>query len=263
VASSADYVFGDTDVAARRLDLLAEAWAAPSAAFLREHAPQGPLLAVDLGCGPGHTTRLLAWTTGATRTIGLDNSKAFLARARADAPDGVTFLDHDVTDLPFPQRPADLVYARMVLSHVPRPRDLMPAWMDELSPDGVLALDEVEWIRTDNDAFRRYLELLGALLSTRGSTIAAGPIVARFDGGPHGRQRTSAVRIHPVPAAVAAELFALNLMTWREEPFVGENYSPRELDDLDGELRALARGRPSHDDVIWGMRQTTFEPTGT
>jgi trans-aconitate 2-methyltransferase len=260
--SSSDYVFGDAEVAARRLDLLAEVWAAPSAAFLREDAPPGPRLAVDLGCGPGHTTRLLASTTGATRTVGLENSKAFLARARADAPDGVTFFHHDVMDLPFPRRPANLVYARFVLSHLPRPDRLLLAWMGEVGPGGVLALDEVAWIRTDNAAFRRYLKLVGALLSVHGSTLVTGPIVERFDGGPHGRKRTSAVRIHPVPAAVSAELFVLNLATWREEPYVRDNYRQTDLDDLDAELRDLAGGRPGHDEVIWGMRQTTFERDG-
>ncbi len=255
----AGYVFGDTDVAARRLDLIAEVWAPPSAAFLRDDAPKAPGLAVDLGCGPGHTTRLLASTTDATMTVGLDNSKVFLGRARADAPDGVTFLHHDVTELPFPTRPADILYARFVLSHVPRPRHFISAWIGELDPGGLLALDEVESIRTGNGVFRSYLQLLEAVLSARGNTIAAGPIVERFDGGPHGRQRTSEVRSHAVPAAVAAELFALNLVTWREEPYVRENYSPGELDGLDGELRELARGRPECDDVIWEMRQATFE----
>jgi SAM-dependent methyltransferase len=258
VRSSADYVFGDTGDAARRLDLLAEAWAEPSAAFLHEDAPEAPRLAIDLGCGPGHTTRLVASTTGAARTIGLDNSQAFLARARADAPDGVEFLHHDVVDVPFPHRPADLVYSRFVLSHAPRPLDLMPGWMDELAPGGVLALDEVEWIRTDNDAFRRYLELLEALFARRGSTIAAGPIVEGFDGGPHGERRTSAVRIHPVPAAVAAKLFVLNLRTWRAEPHVRDTYSGADLDGLDARLRELAR-RPGCATITWGMRQATFE----
>jgi SAM-dependent methyltransferase len=193
-------------------------------------------------------------TTRATRTVGLDNSKPLLARARADAPDGVTFFHHDVTDLPFPRRPAGLVYARLVLSHVPRTELLMRAWMGELGPGGVLALDEVESISTDNAALRRYLKLLGALVSVRGSSVAAGPIVDRFDGGPDGRKRTSMVRAHPVPAAVAAELFALNLVTWREEPFVRDNYSRTELDDLDAELRHMAGGRSGHDMVIWVMR---------
>jgi trans-aconitate 2-methyltransferase len=261
VPSSSDYVFGDTDVAARRLDLVADAWESPSTAFLRDDVPHRPRLAVDLGCGPGHTTRLVASTTGATRTIGFDTSEAFIARARANAPEGVAFLHHDVMDLPFPTGRANLVYARFVLSHIPRPDRLVRAWMTQLELGGVLAIDEVEWIRTNDPTLRRYLTLLAALFEARGSSLAAGLIADRFDGGRGGRKRTSVVRVHPVPAALAAELFALNFASWREEPFVRDHHSRADLDDLDSELRALAQG-PSRATITWAMRQITFERAG-
>jgi hypothetical protein len=57
------YAFGDTSLAARRLALLADVFEPPSRAFLEQFA--GPVssgaepldLAVDLGGGPGHSTR--------------------------------------------------------------------------------------------------------------------------------------------------------------------------------------------------------------
>ncbi len=259
--SSSEYVSGDNDTAARRLDLVAREWHWPSAAFLRELGLPPPPLALDLGCGPGRTTRLVAATTSASSTVGIDTSESFLDRARAEAPAGVTFVEHDVMDLPFPTGPADLVYARFVLSHVPRPDRIMAGWMSALAPGGVLALDEVEQIDTDDVAMTRYLEILGALLEVRGSTLAVGPLIERFDGGPDGRSRTSQARVHPVPMAVAAELFALNLETWRHEPFVEDNHSSDELDDLDAALRELAR-RPGRAEITWTMRQATFERTG-
>ena len=258
MGNSSEYVFGDTDVAARRLDLVAQTWEAPSAIFLRDDVPDRPRLALDLGCGPGHTTRLVASTTGATRTVGFDTSESFIARARADGPDGVVFLHHNVMDLPFPTGRANLVYARFVLSHIPRPDRVVRAWMSQVEPGGVLALDEVEWIRTDDPALRRYLTILAALLEARGSTLAAGPVVDSFDGGRDGRKRTSAVRVHPVPTARAAELFALNFAMWREEPFVRDSQSGADLDDLDAGLREIAR-QPGQATITWGMRQTTFE----
>jgi trans-aconitate 2-methyltransferase len=261
VGSSSEYVFGDTDVAARRLDLLARTWASPSKAFLRDDVPGRPSLALDLGCGLGHTTRLVASTTGARRTIGFDTSESFIARARARAPKDVAFLHHDVMDLPFPTGRANLVYARFVLSHIPRPDRVVPAWMGQLELGGVLALDEVEWIRTDDPALRRYLTMLAALLEARGSSLAAGPIADRFDGGPGGRKRTSVVRVHAVPLGRAAELFALNLATWRDEPFVRDRHTRAYMDDLDTELRVLAH-RSNRATVTWGMRQITFERTG-
>lgn len=261
VGGSSDYVFGDSDVAARRLDLVAQAWTAPSTAFLRDDVPKRPRSALDLGCGPGSTTRLLATTTGATRTVGLDSSESFIARARADAPPGVTFLEHDLMDVPFPTGRVNLMYVRFVLSHIPRPDRVVRAWMTQLELGGVLALDEVEWIRTDDAVLRRYLTMLSALLKARGSSLAAGPIVDKFDGGRDGRRRTSVVRVHPVPVPVAAELFALNFATWRQDPFVRDSHQPDELDGLERALRELTKA-PRAQTVNWGMRQVTFERSG-
>ncbi|HZU74432.1 MAG TPA: hypothetical protein VE990_16850, partial [Acidimicrobiales bacterium] len=57
------YSFGDTDAAAERLALLDRVFDAPSGALLTEAAARGVGLAVDLGCGPGHSTRRLAELT--------------------------------------------------------------------------------------------------------------------------------------------------------------------------------------------------------
>jgi hypothetical protein len=55
----APYAFGDSVPAARRLALVAEAFEPSSRAFLERFAGATPALAVDLGCGPGHTILLL------------------------------------------------------------------------------------------------------------------------------------------------------------------------------------------------------------
>ncbi|HXQ57593.1 MAG TPA: osmotically inducible protein OsmC, partial [Actinomycetes bacterium] len=77
------YAFGDSALAARRLGLLAQVFEPTSRSFLTDAAahPVGPPpeLAVDLGCGPGHTTRLLVSVLGPRRTLGLDQSAFFVA----------------------------------------------------------------------------------------------------------------------------------------------------------------------------------------
>ena len=54
------YAFGDSALAARRLGLLADLFEPASRPFLARFADRRLELAVDLGCGTGHTTRLLA-----------------------------------------------------------------------------------------------------------------------------------------------------------------------------------------------------------
>jgi hypothetical protein len=54
------YAFGQSDAAAARLGVLAEVFEEPTRSLV--HAVDfGPIdLALDLGCGPGYTTRMLA-----------------------------------------------------------------------------------------------------------------------------------------------------------------------------------------------------------
>src|SRR5205085_1016437 len=78
-------------------------------------------LALDLGCGPGFTTRLIADTVRCDRIIGLDSSKAFIELARANSGERLSFFEHDVTATPFPCRPANLIFSRFLLTHLHRP----------------------------------------------------------------------------------------------------------------------------------------------
>jgi trans-aconitate 2-methyltransferase len=51
---------------------------------------------VDLGCGPGELTAILAERTGAAETVGLDSSTAMLAEAAAHAKPGLRFEEGDI-----------------------------------------------------------------------------------------------------------------------------------------------------------------------
>ena len=59
-------------------------------------------LVVDLGCGPGYSTRLLAEVLQGTHTVGLDNSAHFIALAQQNLLAQVAFHCHDVEQVPFP-----------------------------------------------------------------------------------------------------------------------------------------------------------------
>ena len=130
------YAFGDGDRAARRLELVAKVFHDPSHAFLRRAVPAAPALAVDLGCGPGHTTRLLHEATASARTVGIDSSEHFLAMASRTGGAGIAFARHDVRSVPFPAGPADVIYSRLLLAHLPEPAALVNRWVTQLRPGG-------------------------------------------------------------------------------------------------------------------------------
>src|SRR5215203_735719 len=88
LGSGSVYSFGETDLAAERLRVVSEVFDPTSAAFVSETVRNRPRLALDLGCGPGFTTRLLSRIARPERTVGVDRSESFLGRARASSEIG-------------------------------------------------------------------------------------------------------------------------------------------------------------------------------
>lgn len=99
---------------------------------------QSAAFVVDLGCGPGNSTEILAQRFPGAELLGLDTSPAMLEAARARLP-GVTFALGDASTFTLP-KPADLIYANAVLQWVPDHATLLPRLMSLLAPGGVLAV---------------------------------------------------------------------------------------------------------------------------
>jgi organic hydroperoxide reductase OsmC/OhrA/trans-aconitate methyltransferase len=250
-----DYAFGDNEIARCRLTLLAEVFNPSSRRFLLEHVPPRVQLALDLGCGPGATTRLVAEATAAERTVGLDSSPSFLKAAQAEPlPTGMVFIEHDVTRTPFPAgtSAADVIFARFLLAHLPDLAGALLVWLAQLRPQGVLVLEETEVIQTDHPVFRSYLALAERLVATRGAKLYPGAVIAELAASSPARVLASRIRQVDIPAHRAAELFALNLAVWRAEPAVDE--TPETLDRLADQLEAL-RKTSTGEQVRWCLRQ--------
>jgi SAM-dependent methyltransferase len=242
------YTFGDTDLAAERLALVAEIFDPVSRRFLDDVVAPGADLAVDLGCGPGHTTRLLAEVGRAGRTVGLDRSARFvdLARRRYGGTGaGIDFAVHDVTEMPLPGAPAGVVQARLLLAHLPDPLGLVARWRTQLRPGGVLVLDEIESMTTPPGPLRRYEELAVALVAAEGGAMYAGPILASLGG------RCPEVDVED---GRAAHMYGMNLATWRHEAHRRGLAGDPELDRLAAELADLAE-HPTGAVVHWVLRQ--------
>ena len=253
------YTFGDSDLAARRLALVAETFADTSAAFMRESVTTRPQLAADLGCGPGYTTHLLADTLDPTRTVGLDNSENFLANVRTSASGNVSFHLHDITTAPFPEAPFDLIFSRLVLTHLQDPMAAIDLWTDQLRPGGLLLIEEVERIDTDIPALVTYLEIQQAMLAQQSNQLYIGPRLDALTASGKLHRRSSNVRALQVPADRAAAMFHMNLGVWRHNNFVLQTYSPTTLDALEQDLQTIARGHTNDPPVEWRLRQIVIE----
>ena len=237
---TAHYTFGDSDLAARRLYLLAEAYADPSQAFLKQFAPGPVQRAIDLGCGPGYTTRLLHETVGAWSTIGIDSSERYIELARSAAPHGVEFVCHDVLAKP-PVPRADLVYVRFLLTHLANPCLALTHWAELLVPRGMLLLQEVSLLDSEHPTLTRYYQLVEALQAQYKQSLYIGRELegiarsAPFIIEHHGQ------RLFELPAHVMATLHALNLPTWKNDPVAMRNFDPKEIADVEQGLLRIAQ----------------------
>ena len=253
------YAFGDSDLAARRLALLAETFARSSRAFMREAAGGRPRMAADLGCGPGYSTHLLAGTLAPGHTVGLDNSESFLDLARPTASDSVSFRLHDITTGPFPSGPYDLLFSRFELTHLRRPEAVVELWGSQLSPRGLLLMEEVEYVGTTHPVFTSYLDIQQAMLTGQGNSLYIGPVLDAISGTDSLERRSSNVQAFPIPADRAAAMFHMNIGVWRHNDFVRRTYANPDLDELEAALAAMASGRTNADPVEWGLRRIVMQ----
>ena len=117
--------------------------------------------ALDIGCGPGFFSSLLA-EMGCT-VDAIDSSAEMLAHAcanvAAEVPDGdVTYWLCDLHELPFQDNAFDLAVSRNVTWLMRDPAAAYAEWLRVLRPGGVLLVFDANWYRylcdTDLDAMR-------------------------------------------------------------------------------------------------------------
>jgi SAM-dependent methyltransferase len=257
--SQPEYLFGNSDTAARRLDLLARVYQESTRVFLARAAGSKRFhLALDLGCGPGFTTHLIASTLRCDRVTGLDSSASFIKLARAAAAERISFLQHDVTVTPFPNGCANLIFSRFLLTHLPDPAGKVARWATQLERDGLLLLEETEAIHTVHPAFARYLTIVEALLASQSNRLYAGPLVAGLDSPGGLKLAFSELRSLHVRNSDAARMFALNLNIWKGSEFVRTNYSRDSMRELEQALTEIATRESSAQEIEWEMRQSAW-----
>jgi len=253
------YLFQDTNRAAQRLQILADVFAPSSRAFLQDTVSTAPQLAVDLGCGPGHTTRLLADTTQCVRAVGLDTSEHFLTLARRNTTERMSFVRHDVTQVPFPLEQSDLISCRFLLTHLREPQSVIERWATQLCPQGLLLLEEVEWIQTEHALLRTCLDIVAAMLERQANQLCIGPLLEKQQIGNGLRRRVSRVYHLPVSTVQAATLFYLNIQSWKHQPFIQGHYTTDMIEQLEYDLRELVETARSEGEIEWGLRQLAYD----
>lgn len=94
--------------------------------------------AIDLGCGPGNSTEVLAERFGDALITGLDSSQDMLGDARQRLPD----VEFELADIGLwkPAKTYDVILANASLQWVPDHAELYPRLVSLLNPGGSLAV---------------------------------------------------------------------------------------------------------------------------
>lgn len=110
----------------------------PSMDLLRRVPLDAPSRCLDLGCGPGNSTELIAARYPAARVRGLDSSPDMLAKARTRLPD-LPFEEADIATWRTDER-FDLIFANAVLQWLPGHAALLRRLASLLNDGGCLAV---------------------------------------------------------------------------------------------------------------------------
>jgi trans-aconitate 2-methyltransferase len=246
------YTFGDNQEASRRLRRLAEVYEPETRDLL--NAVQAVCygrsfeLALDLGCGPGWSTHLIAVTLSPKRIVGLEASEAYVAEARSNQPQ-LEFIRHDVLTIPFPVDNADFIFCRFLLTHLPSPHAALESWADAARSGAILAIHETEALHSTHPAFSRYYEMVAQMQKHYGQELNVGALLDDALAGTSWRTIRSDSVILEKSARDMAELHVTNLRTWGGNDFAVQTFDKHELGQLESDLGSIASGSKEADAV--------------
>ncbi len=273
---SEGYVLRGGRAGAERLRLLNRVKWPTTQPLLRVAGLRAGMRCLDVGCGSGDVTLKMAALVGAEgNVVGVDRDQSILQFAcqeaeRQDLP--VTFRRLDTEELA-EESVYDLVFARYLLSHLPRPQRAVELMVRALRPGGRLVLEDVFFpghiCYPPNAAFNRYVELYQAVASEKEGGDAAIGVRLLGMALEAGLVEVRVGLVVPTFRDGEGKLVAQVTMEHIREAVVGaELVSGGEVDNLVAELGRLAEDDRTLMSIaptfqVWGRRVGAREPIGS
>lgn len=213
------YALGNSHDEYERLRVQARMWEPATARLLDRIGLKDGARCLDAGCGPGETMRLMAQRVGPKGSVvGIDADAALgetaVAALHAAGHTACRFVPSDLSgDEPVPGGPYDLVYARLLLYHLPDRAAVLARLWDAVAPGGHLLVQDydvrcvgVEPPLASIEAVRR---VILAAFAARGCDVHVGSNVATlFAGAGIGAPDGTDVTGHVEPLATGQAFLA-------------------------------------------------------
>lgn len=177
------YVISGGQAGKDRLKLLSEVMRPTTSQLLGTIGVGAGMTCLDVGCGGGHVTLLMAGLVGPLgKVIGTDSDREILALARQDAETerlyNVEFRHADASVSP-EEKGYDLAYARFVLTHLSAPEKCLSAMVKACKPDAWVVIEDIDFTGSFCHpycaAYQRYTELYQEVVRRRGGDANIGP----------------------------------------------------------------------------------------
>ena len=178
------YVLARTPEEYERLRAQARVWESATGRLLDRLGLAPGASCLDAGCGPGETMRLMAERVGPSgRIAGVDVDAPLgaqaLAMLHAAGHRHCTFHQLDLTrGEPIPGAPFDLVYARLLLYHLPSRIAVLRRLWDSVAPGGHLLIQDYD-VRSVGvlpalESVDEFLRVVVAAFTAAGSDVHVG-----------------------------------------------------------------------------------------
>ena len=150
MTTTAEYALRRTPEEYERLRAQARVWEAATGRLLDRIGLAAGARCLDAGCGPGETMRLMAMRVGpAARVTGIDADAALAAQTEQALHEAghrqCKVIVHDLTGYgPVPGGPYDLVFARLLLFHLPERVAVLRRLWQAVAPGGHLLVQDYD-----------------------------------------------------------------------------------------------------------------------
>ena len=120
-------------------------------------------------------------------------------------------------------------------------------------------VEEVESIATNSPALERYLEILDQMLRSQSNQLYIGSELESAPVPQPLAKWKSRILEFPVFPSDAAAMFAVNLRTRRDHPFVREHVEEQEIARLERDLDALRNQADPSVGIVWKLRHLIYQ----